>query len=46
MSLPRQPASVTRARHVLETLLSLTNGKEDCRNHLALPVGSVPGARL
>ncbi|WP_082159320.1 ATP-binding protein [Micromonospora sp. HK10] len=36
LSLPRQPASVTRARHVLTTLLSLTDAAEDCRGHLAV----------
>ncbi|MFG2167848.1 ATP-binding protein [Micromonospora chersina] len=36
LSLPRQPSSVTRARHVLTTLLSLTDTAEDCRGHLAV----------
>ncbi|MFF3865221.1 ATP-binding protein [Micromonospora sp. NPDC001898] len=36
LSLPRQPSSVTRARHVLATLLSLTDAAEDCRGHLAV----------
>ncbi|MET8082438.1 ATP-binding protein [Micromonospora sp. NPDC005237] len=36
LSLPRQPSSVTRARHVLTTLLSLTDAAEDSRDHLAV----------
>ena len=36
LSLPRQPSSVTRARHVLSTLLSLTDAAEDSRGHLAV----------
>lgn len=36
LSLPRQPSSVTRARHVLNTLLSLTDSAEDSRSHLAV----------
>lgn len=36
LSLPRQPSSVTRARQVLTTLLSLTDAAEDSRGHLAL----------
>ncbi|PWR05555.1 serine/threonine protein phosphatase [Micromonospora acroterricola] len=36
MSLPRQPSSVTRARQVLTTLLSLTDCAEDSRGHLAV----------
>lgn len=36
LSLPRQPSSVTRARHVLTTLLSLTDAAEDSRGHLAV----------
>ncbi len=36
MALPRQPSSVTRARHVLDTLLGLTDSGEDCRSHLAV----------
>ncbi|MGK5519147.1 ATP-binding protein [Micromonospora sp. URMC 107] len=36
LSLPRQPSSVTRARHVLTTLLSLTDATEDARGHLAV----------
>ncbi|WP_433348392.1 ATP-binding protein [Micromonospora sp. CA-111912] len=36
LSLPRQPSSVTRARHVLATLLSLTDAAEDSRGHLAV----------
>ncbi|MEU7999383.1 ATP-binding protein [Micromonospora sp. NPDC049060] len=35
-SLPRRPSSVTRARHVLATLLSLTDAAEDSRGHLAV----------
>lgn len=35
-SLPRRPSSVTRARHVLATLLSLTDTAEDSRGHLAV----------
>jgi serine/threonine-protein kinase RsbW len=36
LSLPRQPSSVTRARHVLTTLLSLTDASEESRGHLAV----------
>lgn len=36
LSLPRQPSSVTRARHVLATLLSLTDAHEDIGGHLAV----------
>ncbi|MBF9135088.1 ATP-binding protein [Plantactinospora sp. S1510] len=36
LSLPRQPSSVTRARHVLNTLLSLTDTAEDSCGHLAV----------
>jgi serine/threonine-protein kinase RsbW len=36
LSLPRQPSSVTRARHVLTTLLGLTDAAEDSRGHLAV----------
>jgi serine/threonine-protein kinase RsbW len=36
LSLPRQPSSVTRARHVLTTLLSLTDADEESRGHLAV----------
>src|SRR4051812_24932396 len=36
LSLPRQPSSVTRARHVLTTLLSLTGAGEEVRGHLAV----------
>lgn len=36
LSLPRQPSSVTRARHVLATLLSLTDAAEDSCGHLAV----------
>jgi serine/threonine-protein kinase RsbW len=36
LSLPRQPSSVTRARQVLSTLLSLTDADDDVRGHLAL----------
>jgi serine/threonine-protein kinase RsbW len=34
LSLPRQPSSVTRARHVLSTLLSLTDAGDEARGHL------------
>src|SRR3954469_10011400 len=36
LSLPRQSSSVTRARHVLTTLLSLTDAGEESRGHLAV----------
>jgi serine/threonine-protein kinase RsbW len=36
MSLPRQSSSVTRARQVLTTLLSLTDTGEEIRGHLAV----------
>ncbi|MGC5028431.1 ATP-binding protein [Micromonospora sp. DT229] len=36
LSLPRQPSSVTRARHVLTTLLSLTDADEDTRGQFAV----------
>ncbi|MGN9766898.1 ATP-binding protein [Micromonospora sp. SD12] len=36
LSLPRQPSSVTRARHVLTTLLSLTDADEEVRGYLAV----------
>ena len=36
LSLPRQAASVTRARQVLTTLLSLTDAGEEIRGHLAV----------
>ena len=36
LSLPRQTSSVTRARHVLTTLLSLTDVGEEARGHLAV----------
>ena len=36
MSLPLQPASVTRARNVLNTLLSLTDVTDESRGHLAI----------
>ena len=36
LALPRQPSSVTRARHVLTTLLSLTDAGVDSRGHLAV----------
>ncbi|AVT29288.1 hypothetical protein C6361_07045 [Plantactinospora sp. BC1] len=36
LSLPRQPSSVTRARHVLTTLLSLTDATEEACGHLAV----------
>ncbi|MGN9813681.1 ATP-binding protein [Micromonospora sp. BQ11] len=36
LSLPQQPSSVTRARHVLTTLLSLTDVDDEPRGHLAV----------
>jgi serine/threonine-protein kinase RsbW len=36
LSLPRQPSTVTRARQVLTTLLSLTDTDEQVRDHLAV----------
>jgi serine/threonine-protein kinase RsbW len=36
LSLPRQPSSVTRARHVLTTLLSLTDADSEVGGHLAV----------
>jgi serine/threonine-protein kinase RsbW len=36
LSLPRQTSSVTRARHVLTTLLGLTDADEESRGHLAV----------
>jgi serine/threonine-protein kinase RsbW len=36
LSLPRQPSSVTRARQVLTTLLSLTDADEEIRGQLAV----------
>ncbi|AVT35702.1 ATP-binding protein [Plantactinospora sp. BB1] len=36
LSLPRQPSPVTRARHVLTTLLSLTDATEEACGHLAV----------
>jgi anti-sigma regulatory factor (Ser/Thr protein kinase) len=36
LSLPRRPSSVTRARHVLTTLLSLTDATEESCGHLAV----------
>lgn len=36
LSLPRQPSSVTRARQILATLLSLTDASEEARGHLAV----------
>ena len=36
MSLPRQSSSVTRARRVLTTLLSLTDADDEIRGHLAV----------
>jgi serine/threonine-protein kinase RsbW len=36
LSLPRQPPSVTRARHVLTTLLSLTDADQETCGHLAV----------
>ncbi|BCJ51952.1 hypothetical protein Asp14428_34270 [Actinoplanes sp. NBRC 14428] len=38
LSLPRQPSTVTRARHVLATLLSLTDAAEEVRGHLAVVI--------
>lgn len=38
LSLPREPSSVTRARHVLTTLLSLTDAAQEARDHLAVLV--------
>jgi len=35
-SLPRKPTSVTRARNILATLLSLTDATEQSRGHLAI----------
>jgi serine/threonine-protein kinase RsbW len=36
MSLPRQPASATRARNILDTLLNVTDAADECRSHLAI----------
>jgi anti-sigma regulatory factor (Ser/Thr protein kinase) len=36
LSLPRHTSSVTRARHVLTTLLSLTDAGEEARGHPAV----------
>ena len=36
LSLPRDRASVVRARHVLDTLLSLVDATDECRAQLAL----------
>ncbi|MEW1590248.1 ATP-binding protein [Micromonospora vinacea] len=36
LSLPRQPSTATRARHVLTTLLSLTDISEETRANLAV----------
>lgn len=36
LSLPRQASSVTRARQVLTTLLSLTDADDEARGHLAV----------
>jgi anti-sigma regulatory factor (Ser/Thr protein kinase) len=36
LSLPQQPSSIARARHVLETLLSLTDASDDRRAELTL----------
>lgn len=36
LSLPRQPASVTRARNVLNTLLNVTEVTDECRECLAV----------
>lgn len=38
LSLPRQSSSVTRARRVLGTLLSLTDADEEVRSHLAVVI--------
>jgi serine/threonine-protein kinase RsbW len=38
MSLPLQPASVTHARNVLDTLLSLTDVTDECRGDLAVVI--------
>ena len=35
-SLPRQKGTVTRARHMLTTLLSLADVSDECRGHLAV----------
>ena len=36
LSLPLRPSTVTRARHALTTLLSLTDATEESRGHLAV----------
>jgi serine/threonine-protein kinase RsbW len=36
LSLPQQPASVTRARNVLNTLLNVTEVSDECRGQLAV----------
>ncbi|MFC7534773.1 ATP-binding protein [Actinoplanes sp. GCM10030250] len=36
LSLPRHPSTVTRARQILTTLLSLTDTDEEVRGHLAV----------
>ncbi|SCL17494.1 ATP-binding protein [Micromonospora inyonensis] len=36
LSLPRQPSSATGARHILTSLLSLTDASEDARANLAV----------
>jgi serine/threonine-protein kinase RsbW len=38
LSLPRQPSTVARARHILATLLSLTDVGDDIRANLAVLV--------
>jgi serine/threonine-protein kinase RsbW len=36
LSLPQQPASVARARNILDTLLNVTEVTDECRGHLAV----------
>jgi serine/threonine-protein kinase RsbW len=38
LSLPRQPSTVARARHILATLLSLTDVGDDVRANLAVVI--------
>ncbi|MGV9211033.1 ATP-binding protein [Micromonospora sp. RB23] len=38
LSLPRQPSTVARARHILATLLSLTDVADDVRANLAVVI--------
>jgi serine/threonine-protein kinase RsbW len=38
LSLPRQPSTVTRARQMLTTLLSLTDADAEVRDHLAVVI--------